>query len=223
MVYAIVICPSMWYRCSIPVAEWLDSSVVGIAQLAHAAGKFILCHEGGDVAVPKWLLGGLAMICIWSSWCHFHRIISCFLNIQYDLPFWCRLPMLSCKKRPLNDVDRNLECHFVNVICGISMWSKTFLLKHHLTVSWFVIPLFRHMIGVLWTIPSAFSWECHCNCCSYNSLPTLVLIAQVTFVLEGKQTDKWTKWETQLITIPTPQLPVVWVIIMDWCALTLCI
>ena len=35
---------------SVPTAEWLDSSVVGIAQLvAHKAGKCILCHEGGDV------------------------------------------------------------------------------------------------------------------------------------------------------------------------------
>jgi len=32
--------------CSVPVAEWLDSSTVGIAQLAHAVNESILCHEG---------------------------------------------------------------------------------------------------------------------------------------------------------------------------------
>jgi len=31
------------------------------------------------------------MICIWSSWCHCHPIISCFRKIQNGLPFWCWL------------------------------------------------------------------------------------------------------------------------------------
>ena len=31
------------------------------------------------------------MICIWSSWCHCHPIISCSSRIQNGLPFWCRL------------------------------------------------------------------------------------------------------------------------------------
>jgi len=29
------------------------------------------------------------MICIWSSWCHCHSIISCFVKIWNGLPFWC--------------------------------------------------------------------------------------------------------------------------------------
>jgi len=31
------------------------------------------------------------MICIWSSWCHCHPIISCFIKIANALPFWCWL------------------------------------------------------------------------------------------------------------------------------------
>jgi len=31
------------------------------------------------------------MICIWPSWCHCQPIISCFINIQNGLPFWCWL------------------------------------------------------------------------------------------------------------------------------------
>jgi len=31
------------------------------------------------------------MICIWSSWCHCHPTISCFVKIQNGLPFWCHL------------------------------------------------------------------------------------------------------------------------------------
>jgi len=34
------------------------------------------------------------MICIWSSWCHCHPIISCSSKIQNSLPLWCRLTWL---------------------------------------------------------------------------------------------------------------------------------
>ena len=44
----------------------------------------------------------LQMICIWSSWCHCHPIISCFSKIQNGLPFWCRLTQVVLEKRPLN-------------------------------------------------------------------------------------------------------------------------
>jgi len=31
----------------------LDSSAVGIVQLAHEAGEFILCHDGSDAVFPN--------------------------------------------------------------------------------------------------------------------------------------------------------------------------
>jgi len=44
----------------------------------------------------------LQTICMWSSWCHFHPIISCFIKIQIGLT--CLVPACpSCPgKRPLN-------------------------------------------------------------------------------------------------------------------------
>jgi len=43
------------------------------------------------------------MICIWSSWCHFHSINSCFIKIQNGLPFSCWFTFLVVlEKRPLN-------------------------------------------------------------------------------------------------------------------------
>jgi len=36
--------------------------------------------------------------CIWSSCCHYHPIISCFINIQNSLPFWCQLTQVVLKK-----------------------------------------------------------------------------------------------------------------------------
>jgi len=41
------------------------------------------------------------MICIWSSWCHCHPIISCSRKIQNGLPFWCRLTQVVLETRPL--------------------------------------------------------------------------------------------------------------------------
>jgi len=41
---AIVVCPSLQCACSIPAAEWWNSSAVGIAQIvAHSAGESIFC------------------------------------------------------------------------------------------------------------------------------------------------------------------------------------
>ena len=43
------------------------------------------------------------MICIWSSWCHYHPIISCSSRNQNGLPLWCSLTQLVLEKgRPLN-------------------------------------------------------------------------------------------------------------------------
>jgi len=43
------------------------------------------------------------MMCIWSSWCHCHPIISCSSKIQNGLPFWCRCRLTQpvLEKRPL--------------------------------------------------------------------------------------------------------------------------
>jgi len=43
-----------------------------------------------------------AMICMWSSWCHCHPVISCSSKIQNGLPFWCQLTQVVLEKRPLN-------------------------------------------------------------------------------------------------------------------------
>jgi len=35
------------------------------------------------------------IICIWSIWCHCHPVISCFIEVENGLPFWCRLTQMS--------------------------------------------------------------------------------------------------------------------------------
>jgi len=44
----------------------------------------------------------MQMICIWSGWCHYKPIISCFIKIQNGLPFWCRFTKFVLEKRLLN-------------------------------------------------------------------------------------------------------------------------
>ena len=41
------------------------------------------------------------MICISSSWCHCHLVISCFIKIRLVWPSWCRLTQVVLEKRPL--------------------------------------------------------------------------------------------------------------------------
>jgi len=50
------------------------------------------------------------MICIWSSWCQCHPVISCFIKIQNGLPFWYRITQVVLKKRPLNGCSSTCYC-----------------------------------------------------------------------------------------------------------------
>jgi len=42
------------------------------------------------------------MICIWSSGCHCHPIISCFIKIQNGLHFWCWFTQVVLEEKLLN-------------------------------------------------------------------------------------------------------------------------
>jgi len=57
VVYAVIIYPSVWCGCSVPVDEWLDSYAVDIAHLAHAAGESIFCQEGWWRGYSQMILG----------------------------------------------------------------------------------------------------------------------------------------------------------------------
>jgi len=66
------------------------------------------------------------MICIWSSWCHCHLIISCSSKIQNSLPFWCQFTRVVLEKRPLNGCSSfrhnhtyNVESHYMH---NVSEW-----------------------------------------------------------------------------------------------------
>jgi len=56
----------------------------------------------GEVLAWLSVWSKVQMVCIWSSWCHCHCIISCSSKIQNGLPFWCRLTQCVLEKRRLN-------------------------------------------------------------------------------------------------------------------------
>ena len=63
----------------------------------------LACKKLSD-EVLAWLSiwSKVQIICIWSSWCHCHPIISCSSKIQNGLPFRCWLTQAVLEKRPLN-------------------------------------------------------------------------------------------------------------------------
>jgi len=54
--------------------------------------------------LPAWLSvwSKVQMTCIWSSWCYWHPIISCFIKVEKGKPFWCLLTWAVLEKRLLN-------------------------------------------------------------------------------------------------------------------------
>jgi len=63
-------------------------------QEGHSACK----NLSGEVLAWLSVWSEVQMICMWSSWCHCHPIISCSSKIQNDLHFWCRLTQVSWNK-----------------------------------------------------------------------------------------------------------------------------
>ena len=77
--------PSVLWHC------WLGSRK-GIRPVKKLSGEVLAW-------LSVWSM--VQMICIWSSWCHCHPIISCSSKIQNGLPFWCQLTQVVLEKRLL--------------------------------------------------------------------------------------------------------------------------
>jgi len=88
----------------VPISTFSALTLLVVWQQGHPACKNWLVSE-----VLAWLSvwSEVQMIFIWSSWCHCHLIISCFIKILNGLPFWCRLTQVVLEKN------------------GCSMWSQS--------------------------------------------------------------------------------------------------
>jgi len=56
----------------------------------------------GEVLAWSFVWSEVQMVCVWSTWCYCHLIISCSSKIQKGLLFWCRLTQVVLIRRPLN-------------------------------------------------------------------------------------------------------------------------
>jgi len=68
-------------------------------------------YSRGSSEVLAWLSvwSEAQMICIWSSWCHCHPIVSYTSKIQNGLPFWCWLTQVVLEKGPLNGCSSSIQ------------------------------------------------------------------------------------------------------------------
>jgi len=118
-------CKAKCYRCKdfsltfyIPLASVLWRCWLGLGwQEGHPACKKL----SGEVLVWLSVWSDEQTICIWSSWCHCHPIISCCSKIQNGLPFWCRLTQVVLEKRPLNGCSSSSILHCTTChrsVCG---------------------------------------------------------------------------------------------------------
>ena len=92
----------IYWTASLPIVYFIKLlstlTLLVVRQEEHPACKKL--SDGVLVWLSVWSV--VQMICILSSWCHCHPIISCFSKIQNGLPFWCRLTQVVLEKRPLN-------------------------------------------------------------------------------------------------------------------------
>jgi len=89
---------SMWLPQRFHKVTWSHINFAPIATLrrtAFNAGTLLVGHQEEHPACKKTKWWGawlsvwqeVQMICIWSSWCHCHPIVSCFIKIQNGLTF----------------------------------------------------------------------------------------------------------------------------------------
>jgi len=108
--------PSVLWRCGMGVrkgiqpvkTEWWGTGVV-------------ICLQQGKI------------ICIWSSWCHCHHIISSSSKIQNGLPSWCRLTQVVLEKRPLNrcSSSSSIQDHLHSLESQVKKWEYLFGAKFY--------------------------------------------------------------------------------------------
>jgi len=95
------------------------------------------------------------MICIWSSWCHCHPVISCSSKIQNSLPFWCWLTQVVLEKRPLYG-------------CSSSRTRRWEWLQHLITVSSTLQCIDKYYYRMTWKIGPCY--------CDSENVMVLVLV-----------------------------------------------
>ena len=91
--------------------------------VGQAAGRTSgLWKLSGEVLVWLSVWSKVQMICIWSSWCHYHPIISCFIEIQNVLHFRCQFTHVVLEMRPLNGSTSSSNNKVLWSFCHLPDW-----------------------------------------------------------------------------------------------------
>jgi len=136
------------------------SKLKPLALLAGRQEEHLACKKLSD-KVLAWLSvwSEVQMIYIWSSWCHYHTIISCFITVQNGLTVWCQLTEVVLEKE-------TVKCEFLTE-------SRFELLIDHLAWKWIwqllLQPQGLHMPSLLqkWhclTLHTVHSKALNCPC-----------------------------------------------------------
>jgi len=116
------------------------------------------------------------MICIWSSWCHCHPIISCCSKIQNGFAFWCRLTQVVLEKKPLNGYSSSNSSR--NVGNGpMNKWLNFGGDPDHPLATGIVFRI-RHY----WDMRKVASSDCAAWCCSAGHVLAGITIATITLL-----------------------------------------
>ena len=95
--------PAFWPLSCIQTSFGVSSAFSALTLLVGRKEGHPACKKlSGEVLAWLSVWSKVQMICIRSSWCHYHPIISCSGKIQNGLAFWCRLTQVVLDKRPLN-------------------------------------------------------------------------------------------------------------------------
>jgi len=91
------------------------------------------------------------MICVWSSWCHCHPIISCFSEIQNGLPSWCWLTQVVLEKKAVKHMYVYVwpSCPKYNIGMHSTSMSIVWMLRVEIirVVQWHVVPQHEQFYG----------------------------------------------------------------------------
>jgi len=95
---------STCFRLEAGVNKPTNQHTIAFIALTLLVRKSIQSVKKLNDVVLAWLSvwSKMLMICMWSSWWHYHPIISCFIKTRLVWPFCCRLIQVVLEKRPLS-------------------------------------------------------------------------------------------------------------------------
>ena len=106
-------CWTRWDRSSVDNDHLLKQYVVTFSTVMSFHYWHLVWHQeehptwkklSDEVLVWLSVWTEVQMICIWSGWCYYHPIISCFVKVQNGSPFSCCLTWVVVGKRQLLDL-----------------------------------------------------------------------------------------------------------------------